>query len=310
MMKKFLGAALILCLSVGLGYAQSWRGKGRVEGSVKDPDGKPVVGASIQLKNVKYGGDLKLTTDKDGKWVAGGIRAGDWYVDISAQGFALKQLSMPISEVNRNKPVDVILDRDAAAMASAQSAAEIAEASAFLSKGNDLFNQGKFPEALAEYQAILAKHPEVQAININIANCYYEMKQPEKAVETLETALAADPASIEIMTRLGNLYAESGNLEKALAIFGKIDQTAIKNPVTFYNIAVLLFNSGKTNDSLGYLQKAIAVDPNFADGYWQMGLCYANLGDLPKAKEAFTKFLQLAPDSPNAPAAQNILKSL
>lgn len=309
-MKKIGAVALVLFFSTTLALGQSWRGHGRLEGSVKDPDGKPIAGATITLTCVKYGGTFEVKSDGKGNWVAGGIRGSDWNLDISAPGFVTRQLSNYISEVNRNKPVDVVLDRNVAAIASAESASQLAEAQSFLVKGNELFNQKKYAEALAEYQSILTKNPDLYVVNINIANCYYEMKQPEKAIESLNLILAKDPASVDAMSRLGSIYAETGNLEKALEYFGKIDEKMIKNPTIFYNIGVLLYNKQRVPEALIYFQKAIGVDANFADGYYQVGLCYINQGDMAKAKEAFSKFLAIAPDSPNAPMVQSILKSM
>lgn len=310
MIKKLTHAAIMLLVFSSLLAAQSWRGKGRLEGSVKDPDGKPIEGATIKLECVKYGGGFEVKSDKNGRWVAAGIRGSDWNLDISAPGFMLKQLSNYLSEVNRNKPVDVVLDRDASASAAAASAVQRQEAMSILTKGNELFKQGKIAEALSEYQAILAKNPELTIVNLNIANCYYEMKQLDKAIEAISLHLAADPTNADAITRIGNIYAEQGNLEKALEYFGKIDQSLIRNPVTFYNIGILLFNNQKTAESLGYFQKAVTVDPSFADGHYQIGLCYLNQGDMPKAKESLKKFLEIAPDHPNAAQVQAIISAM
>jgi len=310
-MRRLAYCAFLLFVSSALCFGQSWRGKGRLEGSVKDPDGKPIVGATVKLTCAKYGGSFEVKSDDSGKWVASGIRGSDWFIDIGAKGYMLKQLSNYISEVNRNKPVDVVLELDPASVAGAMAAEQLAEAQQVLSKGNELFNQGKFPEALVEYQAILVKNPDLNVINVNIANCYYEMKQVDKAIETLQQALQKDPAATDIMIRLGNLFAENGNLEKAMEYFGKIDQNLITNPITFYNIGVLLFNNGKAAEAQGYFQNAVRVDPNYADGYFQLGLCHVNAGDLVKAKESFNKFLSLAPaDHPNVPNVQAIMKTL
>ena len=309
-MKRFLVLAIIVAFSSGLSFAQSWRGHARLEGTLKDPNGKPVAGATVKLTCVKYGGEFEVKSDAKGKWVAGGIRGGDWNIDITAQGFAPKQLADQISEIIPNKPIDIVLQPDPHAMAVAESTAQRQEALTVLSKGNSLYDEGKYAESLAEFQAILAKSPDLYIVNVNIANCYYKLNQPDKAIETLNAVLEKDPANTDVMTRLGNIYAEQGNLEKALEYFGKIDQSTIKDPTAFYNIGVLLYNKQKVPEALGYFQKAVAVDPNYADGYYQIGLCYVNQGDMAKAKEAFNKFLQLAPDSPNAPIVQSILKSM
>ncbi|MEW6363731.1 MAG: tetratricopeptide repeat protein [Acidobacteriota bacterium] len=309
-MRRISFAGIVLLISSSLLMAQTWRGKGRLEGTVTDSQGKPVVGAVVKLQNVSKGGSFELKTDEKGNWVAGGIASGVWYIDVGAQGYRLRQLSAQVSEVTRGKPVVVTLEPDPLAVAGALDEAKKKELSAQLGKGDALFQEGSYEQALAEYQAILAKYPEVALVNVSVANCYYEMKQPEKAIEALTLALEKNPTSTDVIVRLGNIYAETGNLAKALEYFGKIDEKSITNPVTFYNIGVLLFNNQRIPEAKGYFEKSITLDPSFADGYYQLGLCLVNQNDLAKAKEVFNKFLALAPDHPNAPMVQNIMKSL
>src|SRR5439155_5693634 len=45
--------------------------------------------------------------------------------------------------------------------------------------------------------------------------------------------------------------------------------------------------------SLPYHQRAIQLDPNFAMGYWEVGLDYFGLSELGRASEYFTKAFQL-----------------
>jgi hypothetical protein len=56
--------------------AQDWKGMGRLEGRVLDPDGKPIEGATVKLDlPERGGGPAPLTTDKKGKWAVGGVVA-------------------------------------------------------------------------------------------------------------------------------------------------------------------------------------------------------------------------------------------
>jgi eukaryotic-like serine/threonine-protein kinase len=45
--------------------------------------------------------------------------------------------------------------------------------------------------------------------------------------------------------------------------------------------------------ALPYHQRAIEIDPNFAMGYWAVGLDFASLGELGRASEYYTKAFQL-----------------
>src|SRR5262249_34749226 len=113
-MKARLGARWVLAaagivLFAGPLPAQDWKGMGRFEGRVLDPDGKPVPDAVVKLElPSRGGGGTTLKTDKKGRWAVGGVASGRWNVDISAPGFADKKVSIDLpAESARLDPVEV-----------------------------------------------------------------------------------------------------------------------------------------------------------------------------------------------------------
>ena len=60
-----------------------------------------------------------------------------------------------------------------------------------------------------------------------------------------------------------------------------------------YSLGVKASNEKGPAAALPYNQRAIELDPNFAMGYWAVGLDYATLGELGRASEYFTKAFQL-----------------
>src|SRR4029453_4900879 len=102
-------AALAVLLAAPLG-AQDWKGMGRLEGRVLDPDGKPVEGATVKLDLPERGGGPTITTDKKGKWAVGGIVAGKWNADVEAPGYVLKKVYVNLpAEGARVPPLEVPL---------------------------------------------------------------------------------------------------------------------------------------------------------------------------------------------------------
>ena len=49
---------------------------------------------------------------------------------------------------------------------------------------------------------------------------------------------------------------------------------------------------------------AVAANPNHAEAHYMLGLANLNLGKLPEAAKEFETYLKLAPNGPNAKAAQ------
>ncbi|UCC39776.1 MAG: tetratricopeptide repeat protein [Candidatus Aminicenantes bacterium] len=301
--KLILLSALLLILFSSLVFSQDWRGRGRISGFVLTEDGKPIPNVKVVFEFARYGAKFERFTDKKGKWVAANVRGGQWNIDFYAEGYEPKQISTSVSEVLRSKPIEIRLKRTEKSIVSEK-------VSELLVKGNELFNQKNYQEAIEEYQNILKENPEIYIINKNVGNSYYEMGDYDSAIKYYKKVLEKEPGSKEILIALGNTYLEKGDLEKGLSYFKQIDEEAITNPLTFYNFGTSFFNKGEINKAIEYYNKAITLDPNLTDAYYQLGLCYLNTNEKEKAKENFNKFLELAPDSDKAAAVREMLKHL
>jgi tetratricopeptide (TPR) repeat protein len=67
---------------------------------------------------------------------------------------------------------------------------------------------------------------------------------------------------------------------------------------------------GKYEESVVWLEKTISIDPNRAVTYLNLGDAYAKLKRYAKARQAYTKYLELAPDSKSAPKVKKRLANL
>lgn len=57
---------------------------------------------------------------------------------------------------------------------------------------------GEYPEALATIDAAMEKHPRAE-LYFQLSNCYFQLKEDEKAATALHTAIALDPTLLEDM---------------------------------------------------------------------------------------------------------------
>ncbi len=219
------------------------------------------------------GGGTTIKTDKKGRWALGGIAAGEWEVDLSAEGYALKKLTINLpSEAARIAPVEVKLDK----AAPAGPPPEVREA---LEKGDDAFKAGRFAEAREHYEKLLALRPELAGtLYSQIAFAYSREGNYAKAVEYLDKLVQSDPTNVNLKLLAAQEALRAGMLDKGLELLKGIDDSSIKNPEVFYNVAALLLNAQKPQEAIGYLTKAVTVDPAYVDGYFQRGLAYLGQG--------------------------------
>ncbi|MES2573406.1 MAG: tetratricopeptide repeat protein [Bacteroidota bacterium] len=69
-------------------------------------------------------------------------------------------------------------------------------------KGNDLYQKGKYDQAISEYESILASKKHSAELYFNLGNCYYKLNKVAPAIYNYEKALILNPDDAEIMNNL------------------------------------------------------------------------------------------------------------
>lgn len=277
----FLMAGLLICGSL---YAQDWKGKGRVKGSVTDDAGNPIEGVRVKWFLEKAQGGTTVTTDKDGKWNMNWIRNGSWDVDFEKIGFEPKRISVQVSEFKRNPDVDVVLTKVEGIVISEELEAKLTE-------GNQLFEQGQYDEARALYEAMLADYPDAYIVHMNVGNCYFEQEKYDEAIASYQKVLESDPDSVNAKLSIGNSYANAGDADKALEWYDQIPFEKITDPNVLYNIGTNYYNLAKFQEALRFYQRSVEVKEDYLDGLYQLGLTHLNLQQNSEAIQVFEKYL-------------------
>lgn len=287
--------------------AQDWKGMGRLEGRVLDPDGKAIEGAAVTFDlPERGGGGPTAKSDKKGRWAVGGIVGGKWNADFAAPGYVLKKVTIPLpSEGTRVPPVEVRLER-------AQPSGPAPELLAAVSKGDEAYKAGRYAEARAEYEKVLALKPELSAtLHEMIARCLSQEGDHAGAADHLQKLADADPSNVKLKVLLAQEALSGGLVDRGMAVLKQLDDGSVTDPDVYYNVAVLLMNQRRTDDAVPFLTKAIAIDAKFVDGYFQRGLLLLGAGKTAEARADFQKVLELAPaDSAQAQTAKTALDSI
>ena len=192
--KTILKGGLIILISLSLAAgasAQSARGKGRLAGEIYGTDGGVIQGAKISIEFLKGGGTTFDTkSNKKGLWSFIGLGTGQFRVTATAEGYAPFSTEVLVQQLNKNPKMTITLQKLAptdAPLVEDETTFEL------LDQGNALFEEEKYEASLAAFQEFLEKNPGAYQVRMNIAYCYRELGQFDKAIEESNAVLEIIP---------------------------------------------------------------------------------------------------------------------
>jgi len=313
---KLSSVILISFLLVSYATAQAGRGKARISGVVVDETGNPIKGAKVVVEfSETKGATFETTTDKMGEWGVIGLGTGMWKVTASADNYIPIYIDYSVRQLARNPKITLTLKK----IEKADKAIIEDEASLnLLEEANQLFTEKKYDEAIVSYEQFLAQNPNAYQIHLNISNCYREKGELDKAIEeyskVLELAKEDDFMGKEMTAKalsgIGECYLKKEDLEKAQSYFKQSIETYPENEILAYNVGEIYFSKQKIDEAIHYFELSTQIKPDWSPPYLKLGYAYLNKGDFEKAKINLNKFLELDPESPEAPAAKNIIDYL
>jgi tetratricopeptide (TPR) repeat protein len=312
--------ALIICVSLSLA-AQQGRGKGRVKGTVVDEAGNPIEGATINAIHLKFNTTFTGTSDASGNWAVAGLGTGYFRFTATMEGYGTVYHEMRVSQFSQNNPpLDFTLKKIDLSSLSDMPSIDDETALALFDEGNQLFEEEKYTEAAAKFEEFLEANPSIYQVNLNIGNCYREMKEYDKAIAAYKIILdkvmeekgsyEGDEGAARALSSIGETYMMQGDLEKANESLQQAMSLFPNDETLAFNVGEIFFNQAETDKAIEYFQKSIAIKEDWGPPYRQMGYAYLNKGEYQMAIDSLKKFLEYAPDDPQAPTIEALIPKL
>lgn len=336
-------SAVALFLGLLLGAASFLRAQvvGGLEGTVKDFEGKPLVGVTIVFERQDIKMRFEVKTDKNGRYLHATLPAGRrtrYTVRVVQNGKTLytrNDVNVPWGEVNR---LDIDLQEERKRQSTGEGlteeqrkqleemrkAQEKAESmKEHFNLGVEYMRQKQYTEAVAQFTTAAELDPMQYAIYANLARAYAATNQNEQAIEAYEKAIELKPDEAGYYNNLGAVYAKLGRVEDARQAFETAAELSPEDAGRFYyNLGVTFYNTNQLKAAIEPLRKATEIDPNRAEAFYWLGVClfgtaeYKREGDEvkslypPRTRESFEKYLALAPKGQFADQAKAYLQAI
>jgi len=279
--------------------------KGGIKGTVVDQNNDPIEGVKVTIVSIEYPSQIfNLKTDKRGQFIQIGIEPGSYRVLCEKEGFSQHQSQIKVS-MNTREEITVNLRPG-----QQEILVQGIPGSEELSEALQLFQKGKYEEALVGFKSALEKKPEDAIVYYNLGATYMVLEKQNEAIDAFRRSIDIQPDNFQALKYIGQLYGKKENYEEASKYYTRAAKISADDPEVFYNLGVSLMNINNQNEALNAFQKSIGCKKDYADAYYQLGLLYLNLNKMDKARTALKEFLRLAPDDPKAAMAKKILELL
>lgn len=139
-------------------------------------------------------------------------------------------------------------------------------------KGDQLYNEGKFQEAVIEYGNVLKNKPKYVKALYNRGRAYEEMGDFQKAEKDFLAAYAQDSKNTQVLLSLSNIYQKQKNHNSALLYADAATQVPGAPAMAYFMKGRALHQIGSTEDALKEYSLAIQIDKGFGQAYYYRGM--------------------------------------
>ncbi len=166
---------------------------------------------------------------------------------------------------------------------------------AYSNLGNVLCNQGKYPEAVTNFEEAIRLQPGYIEAYHNLGNCLLKQGRPAEALVRFGQALTLQPRLAEAHNSMGVALSDQGEYEKAVGHFREALRLRPDFAEAYYNFGNTLASQNKMELAVNSFRQAAALRPDYAEAHHNLGLALMLQRKLGEAEEQFRRTISLAP---------------
>jgi tetratricopeptide (TPR) repeat protein len=118
-----------------------------------------------------------------------------------------------------------------------------------------------------------------------LVRVYYDLGDPQKALEAFSSAAALMPEAVDPLTidKAALSLCRLGRFEEALDVYRTGSEIYPKSAVLYYGQATLLFQLGKISEGIGLFKRSLELKPGSGSEYLYLFHGYSSLGEKARA---------------------------
>jgi tetratricopeptide (TPR) repeat protein len=284
----------------------------RIAGIAVDTSGEPIAGATITITSELLPKFNKVTeTDAEGQFKVLILDATYTYLfTVTAPGYleVQQEIKVPVGTNDNFFTFELATPTERAETRQQ----DLMEQPGYLEYGEakELLEAGKTAEARARLEDALAAMPDlIEALEV-VAEIDFDSGDNKLALASARRCLEEDDESLPCLAVAANAASNLGDSAAHEIYITRYQELNPDDPATIFNKAAALLNKMDDEGARPLLEQCLAVDPAFAKCLFEYGMLLLRAGDLEGAKAQLEKYLEVAPDGPDATTAAETVKYL
>ena len=135
------------------------------------------------------------------------------------------------------------------------------------------------------------------------AQALFEDGEFESAIPLFKNYLESSPGDAEVRSDYAQALWLTGNKDGALEEFLATQEYSPDDASLSYRIGILLRQMERTDESIEWLEKTVALDDSTSVYYAELAKTYRMINDFPASLEAWTSAIELSPQEGRLAAA-------
>ncbi len=299
---KMICLAIAFALGLGgwLAPRAAAQGISVISGQVFDEEGKPFADLTIVLKNTDVGQTYEVKTDRNGKFSRAGVATGIYLISVKFKGQVVWEMNARVTS-GTETPVTINFKE----LKSKQQT----EALEALKKQEE--ERQKFEGMKGHFDTGVAALAEARQVRGELSRAPADQRAAiqQKVAELSGTAInelqeagkglaESDPNQHVLLARLGESYELAGRYDEAAAAYQKAVALKPDSAGYYNNLGNVLAKQGKIQEAGEAYQKSASLDPPNAAAAWRnFGIVLFNAGRAQDAVEPLKKSLEIDPKS-------------
>jgi len=161
------------------------------------------------------------------------------------------------------------------------------------------FEQGIYLKALDEFQLLQGRKHKKEILMV-LGRVYEVLGRADRAIREINSLLAIEPSSVQLMIYLARLHSMNKDPEKTVQLIEEAIKVDQDNDALYHSLAIAYIAFNQLDKAIDAMHKAIAIDKDKDTYYFELGALLERKGEFELAIKNIKQSIELNPMHSNA----------